>query len=256
MRAVFVLMMALSMPAWAGRPCSPAPSSPAVFDKALTLAARTQQALEKSGAQLALIARVGQDLSRYGLRYSHIGYAVREPDGRWLITHELNSCGTARSGLYKEGLGNFFLDDMFAYEAKILVPTVATQARLSKVIESGAAAYLHEPRYNMLSYAYSTSYQNSNQWALEVFGAAMGDNPYMSRLDAQRWLRQNGFRPLTVEISAMERLGARMFRANVAFDDHPLGRRMAGQIDTVTVDAVTRFVLFRDRGAKEQVISE
>jgi hypothetical protein len=256
MRALFCLLIALSAPAWAGRPCNPAPTSPAVFDKALTLAAKTRQTLDQSGAQLALIARVGQDLSRYNLRYSHIGYAVRQEDGRWLVTHELNGCGTARSGLYREGLGNFFLDDMFAYEAKIVLPTPATQARLAKAIEGGAAAYLHEPRYNMLSYAFSTSYQNSNQWVLEVFGAAMGDNPYASRNDAQRWLRQNGFRPLTVEISAMERLGARMFRANVAFDDHPMGRRMAGQIDTVTVDAVTRFVLFRDRGAKEQVVSE
>lgn len=254
MRAAIVLLLALCGPAWAGRPCNPAPTTPAVFDKALTLAARTRDALEKTGAKVALLARVGQDLSRYGQRYSHVGYAVRQQDGRWLVVHELNSCGTARSGLYREGLGNFFLDDMFAYEAKIVVPTAATQERLAKSIESGAAAYLHEPRYNMLSYAFSTSYQNSNQWALEVFGAAMGDNPYMSRVDAQRWLRQNGFRPMTVEIGSVERLGARMFRANVAFDDHPFGRRMSGQIDTVTVDAVTRFVLFRDRGAKEQVV--
>jgi hypothetical protein len=256
LRAALPLLacLLLAQPAHAGRPCNPAPTSPAVFDKALTLAQRTQEALDKSGARVVMLARVGQDLSRYGLRYSHVGYGVKQADGRWLVVHELNACGTARSGLYREGLGNFFLDDMFAYEAKILTPTPAVQARLAAAIETGAAAYLHEPRYNMLSYAFSTSYQNSNQWVLEVFAAAMSDNPYSARHDAQRWLRANGFRPLTVEIGAMERLGARMFRANVAFDDHPMGRRMAGQIDTVTVDAVTRFVLFRDRGAKEQVV--
>lgn len=255
MRALLALLLLVAAPAFAGRPCNPAPTSPAVFDKALTLAAKTQDALEKSGAKVALIARVGQDLSSYGLRYSHVGYVMRQQDGRWLVVHELNSCGTAKSGLYREGLGNFFLDDMFAYEAKLAYPTPAVQEKIASAINSGAAAYLHEPRYNMLSYAFSTRYQNSNQWALEVFAASMADNQYMARGDAQRWLRQNGFRPLTVEVGAMERLGARMFRANVAFDDHPMGRRMAGQIDTVTVDAVTRYVLFRDRGAREQVVN-
>jgi hypothetical protein len=44
----------------------------------------------------------------------------------------------------------------------------------------------------------------------------------------------------------MTRLGARMFRANVSFDDQPFERRMAGRIDTVTVDSVVRFVHQRD----------
>jgi hypothetical protein len=60
-----------------------------------------------------------------------------------------------------------------------------------------------------------------------------------------------GFRPITVEIPAATRLGARMFRANVAFDDHPFDRRMAGQIDTVTVDSVVRFIRQQDREARE-----
>jgi hypothetical protein len=37
-----------------------------------------------------------------------------------------------------------------------------------------------------------------------------------------------------------------MFRANVAFDDHPLGPRMAGQIATVSVESVLRFLQRRE----------
>jgi hypothetical protein len=33
-----------------------------------------------------------------------------------------------------------------------------------------------------------------------------------------------------------------MFRANVAFDDHPSKRRYAGKIDIVTVVSMTRFL--------------
>jgi hypothetical protein len=36
----------------------------------------------------------------------------------------------------------------------------------------------------------------------------------------------------------------------VAFDDHPYERRMAGQIDTVTVDSVVRFIKAQDQQAR------
>ncbi|WP_229458757.1 DUF2145 domain-containing protein [Massilia glaciei] len=42
-----------------------------------------------------------------------------------------------------------------------------------------------------------------------------------------------------------------MFRANIAFDDHPFGRRMAGQIDTVTVESIVRFIRARDPDMKQ-----
>ncbi len=46
-----------------------------------------------------------------------------------------------------------------------------------------------------------------------------------------------------------------MFSANVSFDDHPFARRMAGQIDTVTVESVFNFVRQRDPGASQQLIT-
>jgi hypothetical protein len=110
---------------------------------------------------------------------------------------------------------------------------------------------MHQPSYNMLAYAFSTRYQNSNQWVLEMVAAASAaPGEVETREEAQRWLRQAGFAPGTVQIDAATRLGARMFRANVAFDDHPFGQRMAGEIDTITVDAIERF-LRADRQARQ-----
>jgi hypothetical protein len=94
----------------------------------------------------------------------------------------------------------------------------------------------------MVAYVFSTRYQNSNQWLLEVYAAAAQGDGDLYRTTAQRWLRTNGFAPITVEVPAWKRLGGRMFRANIAFDDHPFGRRMAGHIDTATVDSVARFL--------------
>jgi hypothetical protein len=239
-------------PAHAGSPCEPKKADVANFVKAMKLAQRSYAALDESGAQVALIARVGQDLSKYGLRYSHMGYVRRDhPKGRWMVVHELNECGTTRSALFDEGLGNFFLDDMFAYESKIVVPGAALQARIAAMLRSTAPVRLHDARYNMLAFPFATSYQNSNQWLLETYAASMSELPVAGRAQAQAWLRLAGYRPITLDIPAMTRLGARMFRANVAFDDQPFERRMAGRIDTVTVDSVVRFVHQRDADASD-----
>lgn len=224
--------------------------------KALELANKTRQQLDSSGAQVALIARVGQDLSKYGLKYSHIGYVWRDhPEGRWLVVHELNQCGTAQSALFNEGLGNFFMDDMFAYETMILIPNAATQEKLARLLASHAPLDLHEDRYNMVSYAYSITYQNSNQWLLEVLAAAYSSEPVGKREQAQAWLKLAGYAPITINVPAATRLGGRMFSANIAFDDHPFERRMAGQIDTVTVDSITRFLERREPGLRKIVLS-
>ena len=233
--------------ALAGHPCGPPQNDAASVIKGLDLAEKTWHALDASGAQVALIARAGQDISRYGLVYSHMALVWRDhPEGRWLVVHELNTCGTASSALYNEGLGNFFLDDMYLYQTEIIVPAPALQARLARLLASPTAQRLHEDHYNMVSYVFSTQYQNSNQWVLEMLAAA----------SAAPGAIENNFEPITLDIPATTRLGARMFSANVAFDDHPFGRRMAGQIDTVTVDSVFRFVQRRDPAVQHIVLAE
>lgn len=240
----------------AGASCEDRPLEPRNVVQAMDLALRTRDALDASGAQVALVARAGQDLSAYGLRYSHMAFVWRDhPKGRWLVVHELNGCGTASSSLYDEGLGNFFLDDMFLYEAQIVIPSDTVQQRLAQVLATGTPRRLHQPQYNMLAYAYGTRYQNSNQWVLETLAAAgAAPGQVENRNEAQAWLKSAGFTPIPVHIPALTRLGARMFRANVAFDDHPFDQRMAGRIDTVTVDAVVRFVRRADPGASQFVV--
>ncbi len=238
--------------AHAGRPCEPfKPTATTVYD-ALSLAQRVRDALDASGAEVAIVARSGQDLTKYRLRYSHLGFAVRDhADGPWTVVHELNECATADSMLYAQGLGTFFLDDMFRYEALIVIPDAAVQRRLRTILASDRAARMHEPHYNVVAFPFSTRYQNSNQWALEVLAMASADEgEIVDRAEAQDWLREHGFVPTTLQIDAMERLGGRMFRANVAFDDHPFDRRMSGQIDCVTVESIAAFVRRQEPGSR------
>lgn len=248
MRALLLSLILAAATAHAGTACVDQPLTADNFTRAMALAGQAQSALDASGARVALIARAGQDLSKYGLRYSHMAYAVRK-NGNWVVLHELNDCGTASSSLFDEGLGRFFLDGMVSWRSRIVVPSAPVQARLATMLESETPMRLHDAHYNMLAYPFSSTYQNSNQWVLETMAVALSDSAEASREQAQAWLKFAGYRPTTVEIDAMTRLGARLTRANIAFDDQPFERRMAGHIDTVTVESVFRFVRMRDGAA-------
>ena len=223
----------------------------------MQLAERTAARLTQSGASVVVIARAGQNLSEYGLRYSHLGFAYREGEGNaavWRVVHKLNQCGSARASIYRQGLGEFFLDDLWEYEAAVVVLTPQAQAHLRALLADNAAvARLDTPAYSMVAYPWSDRYQQSNQWALETLALAE-DPAAATRERAQAWLRLHGYEPTTLHLSAFKRLGARMVSANVAFDDHPNEKRFSDRIETVTVDSVFRWLERDGLGGPVQVI--
>jgi hypothetical protein len=240
----------------AGTACSEKPQAAETVQKAFQLAIKTREALDASGAQVALIGRVGQDLSKYKLRYSHMAFVWRDhPQGRWLTVHELNQCGTAQSALYNEGLANFFFDDMFAWDALIVTPSPELQTKIvAQLTQTSMLKSLHQPHYNMLAYPFSTKYQNSNQWILEVLADAVRKPEQTNRAASQSWLKQAGYKPSNLHITALQRLGARIFKANVAFDDHPTGDRISGKIEVATVESVADFVQKLDPKSTQQTL--
>jgi hypothetical protein len=237
--AAFFFAAALLIPgaASAGQTCETHPMSIATLEKSLALAQRTWQQLDATGADVVLLGRVGRDLSEYGIHYSHVGWAYKR-DGSWTVVHELNQCGSAVSSLYKQGLGDFFLDDMYRYEAAYVIPTPEVQARLLTLFaQKDRVTRMHGRAYNMLAYPWATRYQQSNQWALETLALALAPQ-VDSREFAQSWLRLNGYRPSTLRIGPLKRLGAEVSRVNIAFDDQPPASRFANQIETATADSV------------------
>jgi len=182
-RRLFTVLFFLTVfsQAHAGSACTETAPDARNVMRALELAQKSSKALDDSGAKVAMIARVGQDLSQYHL------------------------------------------------------------------LASGDMRKFHGRPYNMVAYPFSTEFQNSNQWLLETLSSAMAqDTVIASRSDAQAWLKLAGYRPTTLNVPMMQRLGADFFRANISFNDHPLGERMAGRIDTVTVESVVDFVARRD----------
>lgn len=242
--AAVVLATALalgSVPAQAGRSCEARlPDAQAVV-RGLDLAARTARALDASGAEVVLIARAGQDLSKYGLRWSHVGLAYKETTDtgtRWRVVHKLNHCGSPRADLFRQGLGEFFLEDPHEYRTAYAVLSAELQHGLHALLHDNLNVQrLHTPAYNMVAYPWAQRYQQSNQWVIETLAMAL-EPAVRSREQAQAWLRFKGYEPTPLRLGAMTRLGARMSAANVAFDDHPNDKRFADRIDTVTADSV------------------
>ena len=230
-------LLAAAHTAHAGRSCEMRPPSVEGIQRSMQLAEHTARELDRSGAQVVVLARAGQNLSEYQLRYSHLGLAYRDGE-RWRVVHKLNQCGTANGSVYRQGLGEFFLDDLYQYEAAIVIPTPEVQARLLPALKDNARlAQLNTPAYSMVAYPWAQTYQQSNQWAIETL--AMTQEPAtQTRARAQAWLQLQGYQPTTLRISALKRLGARVTAANVAFDDHPNEKRFTDRIETVTVDSV------------------
>jgi len=246
--AVMAFASLTAAAAHAGRSCETRKPTARAIEQGLTLAARTHAALDaehaRTGAQVAVLARAGQDLSRYGVRYSHLGLAYRSDTGDWRVLHKLNQCGTAGAALYRQGLGEFFLDDPWRYEAAWAVLSPEAQARLLPVLrDDRSATALHHSPYSIVSYAWSQRYQQSNQWVIEMLASALMPPMADATVDAARqraqgWLTAQGYQPTVLRLGPLTRLGARATAANVAFDDHPDDKRYSDRIETVTVDSV------------------
>lgn len=248
-----VTLALAAVAAHAGRSCDQKPPEAANVQRAMTLAVRTAEALDASGAQVAVLARVGQDLSKYGVTWSHLGLVYKD-GAQWRVVHKLNQCGSAQAAVYRQGLGEFFLDDLHDYRAGVVVLAPAMQDKLLPTLrDNQRLAQMNTPAYNMVAYPWSQKYQQSNQWALETLAMAQ-DPSVTTRARAQDWLRAQGYVPTTLRLDAFTRLGARVTAVNVAFDDHPNEKRFTDRIETVTVDSVFAWLNRGGLGAPVQVI--
>ena len=240
--------------AYAGRQCETAKPTPQVIERGMALAQRTATALDaayaQDGTRVVLLARAGQDLTKYGQTWSHVGWAYRTPQGVWRVVHKLNQCGSDRSMVTRQGLGEFFLDDLWRYQATWRAAPRAWQDALWQLLQdNGRALTLHQPHYSIVSYAWGTRYQQSNQWAIETLALA-AEPGLRQRAQAQAWLKLKDYQPATLRIGPLARLGGRVGSANVAFDDHPDAQRFANQIQTVTADSVLSWLDRLDAAAR------
>ncbi|MCU6496197.1 DUF2145 domain-containing protein [Rugamonas sp. A1-17] len=138
--------------------------------------------------------------------------------------------------------------------ALVIVPPQKIAAKLGEILRDPATLHgLHGSHYSMVAYPFSTRYQNSNQWVLEVLASAEAtDFRIRTREQAQSWLKMAGYTPTEMHIGPLTRLGGRVFKANIAFDDHPNALRFSDRINAVTVDSMLAFLRGREDGWRVQ----
>ncbi len=243
-----VAAFALSVDAaLAGQACDRAAPSPQALAAAADTALRVHDALEATGQPVVLVARAGTDLSRHGLVYSHVGFAVRDhPHGRWAVMHLLNRCGSDRSDVYAEGLVNFFADDLLRQDARLVQLRPELTETLAIRLRDGSASALHEPRYNLIARPGSRSYQNSTAWVLELL-ASLPLRGGVDRARAQAMASAEGFEGDLVHIPYGQRVLGGLFSANTVFTDHPLAVRLSGDYRVVTVRSIVDWLARNDR---------
>ena len=206
----------------------------------MELGSRLSTRLDQRGVRVALVARMGTDLSKHGLRYSHLGIAHRDGDSGWRIVHLLSACETSTSALHEDGLGRFFMDDVVDFEALIIRLPPALEQSVQAMVHSGDAATMHQPRYNVISNPNRLDYQNCNHWVLDVLaGAATGT---LDRSSVQQTALYASYAADTIRIPYTKRVVGGLFSKTAVFGDHSLGARVSGKYPVVTVRSVVRFL--------------
>lgn len=149
--------------------------------------------------------------------------------------------GGPEGHLFRQALAAFYRDDPHEYRCGVLAPSRELQERIEATLRSPLANRLHSSRYSRLAYPFATRYQNSNQWVVEIIGAAQSGR--VSRDGVQGYLRQRGLPPTVLRAPGYIAQSAfALFSRNTRFDDHPLPSRLTGRIAFIMEPSIRRYI--------------
>ncbi len=229
--------------------------SPVQQDRLLRLTAVAKQELDASGAALALVARNGTNLQRFGLRYSHAGISLKASrNGAWSVRQLYYACDEGRPRLYDQGLAGFAfgINDADRAQLSLLLLPPEQAATLERAaLDDARASRLLAAQYSANAYAFSTAFQNCNQWVMELLAVAWGglaDAPDL-RGQAQQWLRSQGFDPAPVDVGSHWLMAAAPFIPLLHLSDHPLDDRISLRLRTSVPASIEGFVRAHVPGA-------
>jgi hypothetical protein len=205
--------------------------SAAQLDRLLRFGDIIKSELERSGAQVAIVARSGLDLSRFGLRHSHAGFSLREsPNAPWSVRQLYYACDEGRPRLFDQGMAGFLLgtsDPDIGYVSALLLPPQQAARVEHQVRDDAAALQLLGGSYSANAFPFDPRHQNCNQWVIEMLATAWLPPPARGgaepppRVRAQHWLRDQGYAPTRIEVQPLPLMWLGAFIPWVHSDDHP-----------------------------------
>lgn len=224
-------------------------------DRLLRFAALIKKELDASGESVALVARSGLDLGRFGLRYSHAGVSLKaSANAPWSVRQLYYACDEQRPRLYDQGLSGFLFgtdDPTIGYVSIVLLHGADAAALEGAALDNPRALRLLAATYSANAYPFSVRYQNCNQWVAELLATAWGsleEAPDL-RAHAQRWLARHGYEPRPIEVGHGAMIAA-PFVPLIHLDDHPQEDLDALRVRTSVPAAIEAFVRERLPGAR------
>jgi hypothetical protein len=214
---------------------APAAMSAAQKDQLFRFGAIIKTELEASGQTVALIARSGLDLGRFGVRYSHAGLSLKSSlNAPWSVRQLYYACDERKPRVFDQGMAGFLLglnDPALGYVSIVLLPAAQAAALEGAALDDRQALRSLGTTYSANAYPFSVRYQNCNQWVAEMLAAAWahpartadaddGDRSEDVRTQAQLWLLDRGYRPTLFEVGA-PLMWLAAFVPWLHDDDHP-----------------------------------
>ena len=216
-------------------------------DRLLRFAAVLRDELGSGGESVALVSRSGLDLSRFNIRYSHAALAWKSDAGAWSARQLYYACDEGRPRIYDQGLAGFAIgtdDPALGYLSIVRLPAEAVRTLRPALLDNDRVRHLLGATYSANAYAFSTEYQNCNQWVMELLAAGWGElaDDDDLRPRAQDWLRQAQYAPQPVEVGSRLIMLASYFVPLVHLDDHPEQDRDSMQLHISLPTTVEAFV--------------
>ena len=228
--------------------------------RAMRVAAFIKEALERSGARVALVSRSGLDLSWFDHRYSHAGLALRDSAlSPWAVRQLYFACDEQRPRVFDQGLSAFVLgvDDPDAGFVSVVLPgNEVAQALLAQTArDDRRALQVLGAAYSANAYPFALTYQNCNQWVAELLALAWGSAheqlPESSwRTQAQAWLQAQAYDPATVSLGLPPLMWLSQWWPYVHADDHPRDDLQAARYRVSLPASLEAFMRQRDPAAQ------
>ncbi len=244
--------------------------------------------LDKNVEKLALVARVGGDLSIEQFKnpsqpkYTHVGLVWKSSeDGKWRFRHVLNICRGPSAQIFVQNLAEFFNDEPHFYDVRVGIPSVHLQNKIARILENGFSHVVFIPQYSNIANPFHIKYQNSNGWVLNVVAMAQSSKIISanntaknqsanlhSNLELIKKLQQyygKAYVPSRAFVTGMRQFGAGLFVSNVAFDDHSSNEIQNNWFNFVSVESVFQYLKKTDhfidteichQGMCNQLVSE
>lgn len=221
------------------------------LDRLLRMTALAKQALDASGMDVALVARNGTNLQRFGIRYSHAAVAMRtHPHGPWAVRQLYYACDEGRPRVFDQGLAGFLsgVDDPDrAHLSMVLLPRAEGEALQKASLDPARALQLLAGRYSAIAHPRSQRFQNCNQWVAELLATAWAPLPSSQRLreQAQDWLSAQGYQPAPVDVGSHALMFVAPFASLIYVHEHPQEDLLNLRIHTSLPSTLEAFVRAR-----------